>query len=151
VDLIIRHLLTTLTRFKDVFNNKPMLLPFNNGVVKLLTKTFRQHAFDDYLTTSTGYDYTTVDYTGNSEHAAIRTEINAVMQGIQPDEEMREYEWEVCAAKLDAIRYTEIILRNGRGGNGKSVVVQKMAEVLDAFYLAAVEVIIKDMKPPPQR
>lgn len=59
---IVRQLLPLVKQVKDTFNKKEYLLGFENGVVDLRTKDFRQYEYDDYMTISTKYDYQDVDY-----------------------------------------------------------------------------------------
>lgn len=59
---IVRQLLPMVKQVKDTFNKKEYLLGFENGVIDLRTKEFRQYEYDDYMTISTKYDYQEVDY-----------------------------------------------------------------------------------------
>jgi phage/plasmid-associated DNA primase len=57
---------------------------------------------------------------------------------------MVDYEWEIMAAKLDGVCYPLVVLRNGRGGNGKSVLVHHASAVMGNFFYAAPEGLIKE-------
>ena len=64
---IVRQLLPLVKQAKDTFNKQEYLLGFENGVVDLRTKEFRQYEYDDYMTISTKYEYQEVDY-GREEY-----------------------------------------------------------------------------------
>ena len=59
---IVRQLLSMVKQSKNTFNKKDFLLGFDNGVVDLKTKEFRQYEYNDYMTISTNYNYKEVDY-----------------------------------------------------------------------------------------
>ena len=45
------------TNNKIKFDDKWYLLPFENAVYDLRTHEFRKHRYDDYISTTTGYDW----------------------------------------------------------------------------------------------
>jgi len=59
---IVRQLLPLVKQTHSTFNKRDYLLGFENGVVDLRTKDFREYEYDDYMTISTKYDYEEVDY-----------------------------------------------------------------------------------------
>ena len=59
---IVRQLLPLVKQTKDTFNKQEYLLGFENGLVDLRTKEFREYEYDDYMTITTKYDYKEVNY-----------------------------------------------------------------------------------------
>ena len=141
IQKIIEHI---LPKIKEgiTFNNQPLLLGFNNGVIELPTATFRPYKYDDYMTITTGYDY-------DPNFVFDRTkceELTNIILTIQPDEDQRRLLLQFLASALDGKLYQKLVLLNGRGGNGKGLIAKLMRYMLGDYYYQPPNSIIKDFE-----
>jgi phage/plasmid-associated DNA primase len=130
----------------DIFDKKPHLLGFNNGVIDLPTRTFREYRYDDYMTLTTGYDYKAVDYSipRNDE---LRNILKKIWADIQPTEEQKILYIQSLASALDGRQYQKLFLFTGEGGNGKGLTNSLMKRVLGCGYAYdAPSAILKDFE-----
>ena len=126
------------------FDEKPYLLGFENGVVELITKTFRPYKFDDYITLTTKYDYKPIDDT--DENKEMRKTLFDRFNEIQPSLERIKLLTQILASGLDGIQYQKFWFFNGRGGNGKGLIAGLMRKVLgENFCISPKEEILKEV------
>lgn len=83
--------------FEKKINQHTHLLGFNNGVYDLKNRCFRSGAPDDYLTFSTGYDYSPNFSIDDPEVE----EVYNFFKTVQPEEDMCEYILTLLASYLD--------------------------------------------------
>ena len=104
------------SEFLNRLDERHNLIGFNNGVFDLDLMQFRPGRPDDYVSYSTGYDYTgVVDET-------VRAEILKFKRDIMSSEEMAEYLMTSEAYALHGDTWIQnMFVHSGRGGNGKSV------------------------------
>ena len=96
------------------FDDKWYLFGFNNVVYDLELGSFREYKYDDYVSTTTGYDWR--DPT-EEELATMKTLIKEIM----PNSEERQLYLEILATTLDGKCLEKFVVFNGLGGNGKGV------------------------------
>lgn len=114
-------------RFEKNLDANPNLLGFDNGVLDVTTGHFRKGKPSDYITFSTGYEYK--EYTSWSDPLVV--ELIETMRKIFLDEDVRHYFLEVCALVLvGGNPDQEFTILDGSGANGKSFLVNLLAETL---------------------
>jgi len=139
---IVRHTLSVRNGASPhvKFDADPYLLGFENGLYELTTGTFRPYQFNDYVTLTTGYNYTP------DADPAMREKIEAFFQEIQPDPTHLNLLYQVLASALDGINYQKFWFYNGKGGNGKGVVSKLMRSVLgENFCYSPKEELLKEV------
>jgi phage/plasmid-associated DNA primase len=168
---IVRQLLPLVKQTKDTFNKQEYLLGFENGLVDLRTKEFREYEYDDYMTITTKYDYKEVNYGYSddgddylernedgelcyditaedirewTENRRLRDELVNIVETIQPDKDQRILYLQVLASGLDGRPYQKLFLFNGQGGNGKGFTGSMMGKSLGDYYYQAPNGILKD-------
>jgi phage/plasmid-associated DNA primase len=96
------------------FDDKWYLFGFNNVVYDLDQEVIRDYKYDDYVSTTTGYDWREPTY---EEMNTVQTLINQIMK----NEEERELYLQILCTCLDGRCLEKFIVFNGNGGNGKGV------------------------------
>ena len=147
--VIVMKVMENLPPSKQEFNTNPFLLGFNNGVLDLratdnLVDAFRKAEPTDYITMSVGYDFIEPCVDNIPDAAEVKEELDQFFETSIPNEDDRQLLMEVLASSLDGIAYEKFFMFNGGGGNGKSVIVNLMAEVLGAYCVTAQKAGIKD-------
>jgi len=113
----------------------PYLVGFKNGVYDFQQNVFRKSEQLDYLTFTTGYDYT--DYDEENEYIK---EIYDFFQKIIPNKEVREYLLKVLGKSLVGIPEEKFYIWTGlSGANGKSTLVNLLEQTL-GDYITSVDV-----------
>jgi phage/plasmid-associated DNA primase len=97
------------------FDNNWKLLGFENIVYDLENGNFRDYMFDDYISTTTGYEWKEP----LKEDIAL---INDLISQIMPVKEERELYLQILASALDGKCLEKFIIFNGSGGNGKGMI-----------------------------
>jgi len=95
-------------------DNKWWLLGFTNIVYDLEKYEFRKYKYDDYITTTTGYDWR--DPTDEE-----LTTVNNLINNIFPNVEERNLYLQILATGLDGRCLEKFIIANGGGRNGKGM------------------------------
>jgi phage/plasmid-associated DNA primase len=96
------------------FDNKWWLLGFNNIVYDMKEEIFRDYHYDDYIATTTGYDW-------REPTEDELKKVNDLIKLIFPIEEERELYLQILATGLDGRCLEKFIIANGSGGNGKGL------------------------------
>lgn len=130
---VFTHIFTKVREVYSLFNTNPYLFGFNNGVFELLTGDFRLYKFDDYLTTTCGWDYLKIDYE-KEEHQKNKETLCKIIEDIEVDKEIRLLKLQVLASGLDGNAYQYINNFVGVGGNGKSLLLGMLEITLGADY-----------------
>jgi P4 family phage/plasmid primase-like protien len=119
--------------FLNELDKNTELLCFNNGVLDMKEKRFRECRPDDYLSLCTNTDYVAFDE-NNIEHCEIREEIIEFFEQLFPNPELNKYIWEHLASVLVGDnRNQDFNIYNGCGRNGKSKLVELMGLVLGDY------------------
>lgn len=116
---------------KDIeFDSKWNLLGFDNCVYDLQEGAFRNYKFDDYVTTTTDYDW----------REPTQTELdtmNDIINKIMPDEAVRKLYLEILSTTLEGRSLGKLILFNGHGGNGKGLIDDLLEVALGDYAITA--------------
>jgi P4 family phage/plasmid primase-like protien len=119
--------------FMDKIDQNCELLCFNNCVVDFGKKTHRKGQPDDFITKCTNINYVPLAKIENKEKQTIH-DIKEFMKQLFPDDELRNYMWEHLASVLiGKNRDHAFNIYNGKGANGKSVLVTLMAKALGDY------------------
>lgn len=119
--------------FMDLLDTNTELLCFNNGVLDIEEKVFREGRPDDYLSLCTNTDYIQIDDC-NPEHTRIQAEIIEFMEQLFPIQAVNEYMWSHLASVLRGDNRNQTFnIYTGSGRNGKSKLVELMALVLGDY------------------
>lgn len=103
------------------------LICFNNGVIDLKEKCFRQGKAEDYISLTTGINYIKRDYNDEKQNK-ICGEITEFMKKLFPDPELNRYIWHHLASTLSGENKNQTFnLYLGSGSNGKSKLVELMS------------------------
>ena len=146
---VFTHIFTKVREVHSLFNNKPYLFPFDNGVFELLTGKFRLYKFDDYLTLTCGWDYSPINYevlehqTNEEtlevlEHLKNKETLCKIIEDIEEKADERVFKLQTLASGLDGRAYQLLHYWVGAGGNGKSLLLALLKWVLgnDLYYQA---------------
>jgi len=128
----------------NIFNKHNHLIGFNNGVYNLITEEFRDYKYDDYITLSTGWDYTEPNYE-NEEDILMKNTLIDIMETIQPDLHQRTLLLQILATGLDGHPYQNAIIYQGQGGNGKGLLGSLMGKILGQYFYKPSASILKEM------
>jgi phage/plasmid-associated DNA primase len=145
-----------LTRNDVVFDNKPFLLGFNNGVLdlkKLCEKEdgnfiyhyvhcFRPYKFDDYMTLTTGYDF---EEFVEKENQDVVTDLVNFFNSIMPNMDHQLLLLQILASGLDGLLYQKFFMLNGEGGNGKGSIFELMKTLLGGYYKQGKNAVLNEM------
>lgn len=103
--------------FVELLDMNKYLIGFKNGVYDLEKDEFREGMPLDYISYSTGYDYTP-----NINHT-VRKEIMEKLLQIQPDKDILDFILTILSSTLEGENNNEIFpCLEGSGGNGKSFI-----------------------------
>jgi putative DNA primase/helicase len=97
------------------FDDKWWLLGFNNIVYDLKEQEFRKYKYDDYIATTTGYDWR------EPTEEELKT-VNNLINLIFPVEDERELYLQILSTGLDGRCLEKFIIANASGGNGKGLI-----------------------------
>jgi len=125
-------ILTLNVNFFEIVDENPDLLAFDNGIYEIKTKTFREGKREDYITKTTGYDFPSEkdkDY-GHKE------DIEKFLKQVFPDEEVRNFVIQTQAQALSGRKTEDLIYTHtGRGGNGKTILIEILKNVFGGYFL----------------
>jgi len=122
------------------FDTDKDLLNFDNGVYDITKGEFRKRSMTDFLTMSTGYDYTEM----NSVDATYKEDVMFVLKQIHPDEEDLKLNLMIMASGLSGRCLEKFFVFNGSGRNGKSLLNSAMQIILGDYYTTAVTTILTE-------
>jgi phage/plasmid-associated DNA primase len=98
-----------------MFDDKWWLLGFNNLVYDMELCEFRTYKYDDYISTTTGYDW-------REPTSEEMDTMYKLLDLIMPIKEEREAYLQILSTGLDGRCLEKFIIFNGNGGNGKGVI-----------------------------
>ena len=116
-----------LTRRDIQFDANPDLFGCNNGVYDLIKHEFRKAKPTDYVSMTCGYDYNPVI------DPVKMAELRNILASIIPNEENRRLLLEILSAGLTGRVVEKFVLLNGRGRNGKGLIIE-FCEILFGDY-----------------
>ncbi len=133
---------TFLSTFKQEFDMNTDILNFNNGVLDIENKTFRERKKEDYVQMSCRFDYFP-----DLHQPEYTAEIWKILREIIPDPELLEFLLLTLATGLTGRNVEKFFIFNGSGRNGKSLITMMMQVCLgDYFYLAPSALLIESQK-----
>lgn len=97
---------------EDIFDTKPHLLAFENGVWDMETVEFRKGKKEDLISVSTGYDWV-------EPSEADCAELDKLIKEILPVEDVREIVLQILSTTLYGRTLEHIVFFTGCGRNGK--------------------------------
>lgn len=128
--------------FAKKLDSNPALLGFSNGVYDFDKGVFRQSTPDDYLSFSTGYDFT--PYDSLPQHSV--DEVLGLISKIIPDKDIRDYLLKVLGKSLFGLPDERFYVWTGiSGANGKSTLINFLEHAL-GDYMSAVDVSLLTCK-----
>lgn len=107
---------TQLFMKTDIFDAKPYLVGFENGVLDLNTAIFREYEKEDLVTMSTGYDF-------RSPTDAERDDWHKYICEVMPVQEEREFLLKVLSTCLYGQTLENLFLLIGNGRNSKDTLI----------------------------
>ena len=110
------------------FDEKWYLFGFNNVVYDLEEGNFREYRYDDYISTTCGYDWR--EPTINE----IK-EVNDLIISIMPIKDERDLFLQIMCTALDGKCLEKFVIFNGGGGNGKGVIDDLLLKALGNYGL----------------
>jgi P4 family phage/plasmid primase-like protien len=120
------------SNFHKIIDQDKDLLGFENGVYDLKLMEFRKGRSSDYISLSTGYDYT--EYTEDND---LYIELTELICKILPDKDTREFTLKTLASTLDGHNRDENFYiwsgKNNTGGNGKSTISDLLLRALGEY------------------
>ena len=119
--------------FSQNMDNNRYLMCFNNGVVDFKNKVFRDGYPQDYITKTTGINYTNYT-TDNPETKKIGGEILDFMEKLFPIPDLNRYMWDHLASCLIGTNKNQTFnVYHGSGSNGKSILADLMSVTLGEY------------------
>lgn len=112
------------------FDSKWNLLGFDDCVYDLEEGAFRDYKFDDYVSTTTGYEWR------DPTQEELDT-MNNIIKQIMPDEAVRKLYLEILSTSLEGRSLGKLILFNGHGGNGKGLIDDLLEVALGDYAITA--------------
>jgi hypothetical protein len=97
------------------FDSKWYLLGFNNVVYDMEEEIFRKYNYDDYVSTTCGYDWR------EPSQEELDT-MNNLLNQIMPIQEERDLYLQILCTGLEGRVLEKFIIFNGSGGNGKGLI-----------------------------
>lgn len=114
----------------DQYNH---LLSFDNGVFDFNEKKFRTGRPEDYITIGVGYDYIPIEQI-KTKYQKEEREIKEFFTQIYPQQELSNFIWELLASLLIGGNLNQkFYIFIGKGSNGKSIVMDLLAEVMGEY------------------
>jgi len=114
----------------DQYNH---LLSFDNGVFDFNEKKFRTGRPEDYITIGVGYDYIPIEQI-KTKYQKEEREIKEFFTQIYPQTELSNFIWELLASLLIGGNLNQkFYIFIGKGSNGKSIVMDLIAEVMGEY------------------
>lgn len=114
----------------DQYNH---LLSFDNGVFDFNEKKFRTGRPEDYITIGVGYDYIPIEQI-KTKYQKEEREIKEFFTQIYPQKELSNFIWELLASLLIGGNLNQkFYIFIGKGSNGKSIVMDLIAEVMGEY------------------
>lgn len=114
--------------YEECLDSKGHLFAFKNKVYDFNKNEMRPIRPDDYIITTTGYDY---PETFNEADIAF---LKHFMETILPDEEMRNYVLDTTCSMLNGMKKEQyFIIFTGSGANGKTTYMKLISSILGKY------------------
>ena len=113
--------------FVSKLDRNSYLIGFNNGVYDLSNFIFRDGVPEDYVSISTGYDY-------SDERTDKYNDLLKFLEDIQPEREEREYMLTYLSTALFQNTLELFTIMTGIGRNGKSKLIELLQPTFGDYY-----------------
>ena len=134
------HLLSCMDFDHIEFDANPYLFCFNNKCADLKTCKFIKPKREDYILTTTRYDY-------EISSPVDLKELSDLIDQIFPDPEIKKTYVSYMATTLFGIPIEKFIIANGGGGNGKGVLNELLVSCLGEYsYTAPNDLLLNGIK-----
>jgi P4 family phage/plasmid primase-like protien len=125
--LLVNNICDVISNDKQVWNTNSNMFCFENCVFDITTGEKVEANPLDFINMSCGYDY-------DDEYSLdLVTELKALITSIQPDKALKDYLLQVLSTSLLSEQIQAFFILTGKGGNGKSVLVELMVEMLGSY------------------
>ena len=114
-------------KFMEKVDMNPYLFAFDNCVFDLRTGQQVQGKKEDYILTTTGYNYDE-DY-----DTALIEELQTLINSILPNQETQDYYFTALATGMSGLQIQHLFIATGGGGNGKSIMSSLNMDMLGNF------------------
>jgi phage/plasmid-associated DNA primase len=152
---------TLMANYTLEFDAKEDLFGCENGVLDFAEECFRPYRFDDFITFSCGYDFIPAligfkvyDKEGNCREVSaedLTEEFNAsfglimeIYNQIFPDEELRNYFFNIIATGLSGRAIEKFFVFNGAGRNGKGLTNEFLEKVFGSYFVSVSPTIFSE-------
>ena len=150
---------TLMANHQLEFDTREDLFGCENGVIDIANECFRPYKFDDYMTSSCGYEFTpnliegfkVLDKDGNIIKQIAGTDAEQerkqydtladIYKKIHPDSELRNYFFNVISTGMSGRAIEKFFVFNGAGRNGKGFT-NEFLEVVFGDYFVSVSPVI---------
>ena len=130
-----------LTNNNIKFDENPNIFVFNNKVYDLLLDGFIEPYHKQYIKTTCGYDYD--NYYSNDKII----ELDNLLDTILPDVHLKNFYLTILATGLYGELVEKIVIAQGGGGNGKSLLNELMLETVGNYgYKLPSIVLLQELK-----
>jgi P4 family phage/plasmid primase-like protien len=116
---IVKCILPKIAKNHDIFDQKPHLIGFNNGIFDLLTEEFRQGEPADLVSKSCGYDY-------SLPNIEKKAHLMGFISQIMPVENEKDFLLRALSTTLYGQVVQNFFILTGEGSNGKDTLVSKL-------------------------
>jgi len=125
--LLVNNICDVISNDKQVWNLNPNMFCFENCVIDITTGKKVVANPLDFINMSCGYDY-------DDEYSSkMVKELKTLITSIQPDKALKEYLLQVLSTSLMSEQIQSFFILTGKGGNGKSVLIELMVEMLGDY------------------
>ena len=125
--LLVNNICDKICNDEQVWNKNPNMFCFDNCVFDVTTGKKVNGNPLDFINVSCGYDY------DDNYSLKLVTELEALITSIQPDEAVKKYLLQVLSTSLLSEQIQAFFILTGKGGNGKSVLMELMVEMLGPY------------------
>jgi phage/plasmid-associated DNA primase len=122
------------------FDRNPFYFNFKNKCYDLKSHTFVSRKREDYI-------LTTNDVTHENIKAEDKAELNAILDTIFPDDEIKQNYMHLMSTGLVGIPIEKFVICNGSGGNGKGLINELLCALLGNYaYNAPNQILLRPFK-----
>jgi P4 family phage/plasmid primase-like protien len=138
---LVTDIINKITNNRIILNLNPYLFAFNNKVYDLKGNTFIASKYNQYISTTCGYNY--LEYYPEECVQTYRDLIDTIL----PDKLIRDYYLTILATGLFGQQIEKFFVATGTGGNGKSLLNSQMLETVGQYgYKLGANVLLDEIK-----
>jgi len=125
--LLVNNICDKICNDEQVWNKNPNMFCFDNCVFDVTTSKKVEGNPLDFINLSCGYDY------DDNYSLTMVKELESLITSIQPDKATKDYLLQVLSTCLLSEQIQAFFILTGKGGNGKSVLMELMVEMLGQY------------------